>query len=112
MMRWQLVGYMGGVCGHLESLTRESSKDLTPCLEWYLLPRRVRVPVHKSRDEVATAPAICFLARQSRSRVAWSYSTAAPIITTGTTYRMTLTPGVACAAAPITEAVAIGDTLE
>lgn len=76
-------------------------------------PGGLRVPVHKSRDAVATAPANCFLARQSRFRVAWSsYNTAAPIITTGTTYRMTFTPGVACAAAPTTEAVAIGDTLE
>lgn len=71
------------------------------------------MPVHKSRDAVATAPAICFLARQSRFRVAWSsYSTAAPINTTGTTYRITFTPGVACAAAPMTEAVAMGETLE
>lgn len=41
-----------------------------------------------------------------------SYSTAAPIIATGTTYLMTFITGVACAAAPITEAVAMGDTLE
>lgn len=40
------------------------------------------------------------------------YSTAAPIIATGTTYLMTFITGVACAAAPITEAVAMGDTLE
>lgn len=40
------------------------------------------------------------------------YSTAAPNIATGTTYLMTFITGVACAAAPITEAVAIGDTLE
>jgi hypothetical protein len=79
------------------------------------------VPVHKSRGEVATVrPPLLSGAAESVSCCLvfllgdklCSYNTAAPIITTGTTYRMTFRPGVACAAAPTTEAVAMGDTLE
>lgn len=80
------------------------------------------MPVHKSRGEIVPVrPPPSGSSRGGRRRVVGlllldtssaSYSTAAPIIATGTTYLMTFITGVACGAAPMTEAVAMGDTLE
>lgn len=81
------------------------------------------MPVHKSRARLDRLLAVrplaphaavghALLAPLLLDTSSASYSMAAPIIATGTTYLMTFITGVACAAAPITEAVAMGDTLE
>lgn len=109
----------------LESRTRESSKRSHTVSKngIFLFLGGVDVCPSTSRAAKSVASALWFLTRRSvtrcwlrfsstQSSASSYYSTAAPIIATGTTYLMTFITGVACAAAPITEAVAMGDTLE
>lgn len=108
----------------LESRTRESSKRSHTVSKngIFLFLGGVDVCPSTSRAAKSVASALWFIMRRSvtrcwlrfppRHKLCSYYSTAAPIIATGTTYLMTFITGVACAAAPITEAVAMGDTLE